>query len=97
MTYLYVTKTPLRDFQGKVFGVHLEFFAVPELTLHRVAGGGAELSWPADQSVYHVQESAAANGPWTDSLATPVISGGQFRVAVTPVGGRRFYRLLKNP
>ena len=97
VTYLDVVKTPLRDAQGKVFGVHLEFFALPQLSLQRVAGGESELFWPAEQSVYHVQESASVNGPWTNSQVTPVISGGQFRVAVAPDGVRRFYRLLKNP
>lgn len=97
VTYLDVTKTPLRDAQGKVFGVHLEFFALPQLSLQRVVSGGAELSWPAEQSVYRVQESASVSGPWTNSVATPVISGGQFRAAVTPAGGNRFYRLIKNP
>ena len=97
VTYLDVTKTPLRDAQGNVFGVHLEFFALPQLSLQRVASGGAELFWPAEQSVYRVQESASVSGPWTNSMATPVISGGQFRAAVTPAGGNRFYRLIKNP
>ncbi len=40
VTYLDVTKTPLRDAQGKVFGVHLEFFALPQLSLQRVVSGG---------------------------------------------------------
>jgi Immunoglobulin domain/PAS fold len=97
VTYLDVTKTPLRDAQGRIFGVHIEFFTLAQLSLQRVADGEAELSWPTEQSVYRLQESASVNGPWTDSQVTPVISGGKFRVAVTPAEGGWFYRLFKNP
>ena len=77
--------------------MHLEFFTLAQLSLQRIADGDAELSWPSEQSVYRLQESASVNGPWTDSQVTPVISGGKFRVAVTPAEGGWFYRLFKNP
>ncbi|MEI6780256.1 MAG: PAS domain-containing protein [Verrucomicrobiota bacterium] len=92
--YVYVSKTPLRDGAGTVFGVHVEFFDLPQLSI-APAVGGLEISWPSAHSVYHLQQAAAALGPWSPLDDLPTISGGMFRVVV-PSANRMFYRLIKD-
>jgi hypothetical protein len=89
-----VSKTSLRDGAGTVFGVHVEFFDLPQLSI-APAVGGLEISWPSAHNVYHLQQDAAAIGPWSPLDDLPTISGGMFRVVV-PSDIIMFYRLIKD-
>lgn len=93
--YLYVSKNPLRDSKGIVFGIHLEFYYLPELSAGAAVGGGLELSWPTEQSVYHLQQADSLNGPWSPVDAPSKVAGGMFRVVVPSQAGAGFFRLLK--
>jgi hypothetical protein len=65
----------------------------PFMSLSR-AGGNLTVSWPNPSTGFILQESPVPNpGHWTNSTATPVITGNRKQVTVATPEGKRFYRL----
>lgn len=91
-----VTTSPLRNTAGVIIGARTVSYNVPELNLALAPGGSMRLSWPVDQAGFHVQESPAVNGPWSDTATAPSVSGSQ-HFLILPMGsdGSQFYRLIQ--
>lgn len=66
----------------------------PRLTIERLSASSARISWPAPANGFVLQECLGLGyGHWANVSATPQLAGGRKEVLVTPLAGKRFYRL----
>jgi hypothetical protein len=68
----------------------------PELKW-KVQSTGLQLSWPASPSGFGLQSAGSVLGPWSADSAPVVAQGTDSTVLITPIGGPRFFRLVKQP
>lgn len=70
------------------------FIAQSGLSAVRSAPGVLTLSWPAGATGWTLQESDDPSpGSWVDSTGPVTIQGNQKQVTVSPLSGRRYFRL----
>jgi hypothetical protein len=70
---------------------------VPWLTIEWVSPVSVRVSWPASCSGYVLQECLGMSyGHWANVSCAPQVVNGRNQVLVTPLEGKRFYRLAKS-
>lgn len=67
----------------------------PTLAIAPQNGGTVLLSWPAPtiSTNFVIQQSSAANGPWSTLATAPALVGNQEQISVNPTGNAQYYRL----
>ena len=94
LKYIYVSKFPLKNAEGEIFGIRVTFFELPKLEISEEFGGKISLTWPEVHSVYDLQESTDLIGDWTRVVTEPVLAEGVYTVTVAS-SEQRFFRLKK--
>jgi hypothetical protein len=88
--------TNLMTAQMELSNANAQIFQIAELPLNaQAAGNSLQLSWPAFASTYQLQynfDLSKTNG-WKPDAHTPTLSGGYYRVTLTPPSATAFYRI----
>lgn len=67
----------------------------PYLTVFRTATNSVLVTWPYPSTGFTLQQSPTLDaGSWGASTSTPVQSGTNWQIIVSPPNGNRFYRLI---
>ncbi len=72
------------------------YTTIPELSVGPAPGGSVLISWPETiASSFVLQQSMAANGPWSNVATppTPNPANAQYQVTISPTNSAQFYRL----
>jgi hypothetical protein len=95
-TYVHVTKTPLRNSAGQIFGLHIEAFALPSLRAQS-AGADVGLIWDGDGTGFYLEQSASlgASASWQRINPPLQLTNAEVRARIAATNGASFFRLVK--
>ena len=96
-TYVYVSKTPLKNAQNQIYALRIAFFSLPQLHA-RLQGGQVEVYWQDDGSPFVPQQTEALgfNAAWGPSGLTFTKQNGVSSLSFAPTNRQGFFRLRKN-
>lgn len=92
-TRVHVTKIPLRNDNGRIFGLRVIWYAQPILSV-RKEPLGLGVSFPAGLEPFHLESSPdPTKGPWVEVTVTNPPVDGVVTARVPVLDARQFYRL----